>query len=214
MIPLRFVETDREDFDEPVIELWRDDEFVGMVFWDGEMAVVQIFADAAGEVYDLALSELMHNLDLAEQIVTPEEFRVAPDRQEAGLREGGEPVDEWAGEHPATLALVEEFDPTAAVRTEDGEGFFRQPTALEFVVRCSELDLAVVEAEGFDLVNGELKARANMVLAVSLPGVSDWAMFRPTANALVTDTIVGWGERDTLVVAFVVQQPDGETFVA
>ncbi len=39
MIPMRLVETDREGFDEPVVELWRDDEFVGMVFWDGDTAV-------------------------------------------------------------------------------------------------------------------------------------------------------------------------------
>ena len=30
MLPLRIVETDREGFDEPIVELWRDDDFVGM----------------------------------------------------------------------------------------------------------------------------------------------------------------------------------------
>ena len=29
MIPLRINETDHEDFDEPIVELWRDNEFVG-----------------------------------------------------------------------------------------------------------------------------------------------------------------------------------------
>ena len=68
--------------------------------------------------------------------------------------------------------------------------------------------------EGFDLEDGELRARANLVLAVTMPGVDEWSVFRPAANALANDTLRGWQERDTLVVAFVVQQPDGESFVA
>jgi hypothetical protein len=215
MIPLRFVETDREGFDEPVVELWRDDEFVGMVFWDDEAVVVQIYPDTDGDVYDLAMSDLIRVLDMAEQIVTPEEFRTAP----AGLeideqQDFSDNGSDWSNEHPATLALVGEFDPLAAHRSEDGEGFFPRQVASDFIVRCSELDLAVIEMEGFDLVDRELRARSNLVLTISLPGVTDWSTFRATANAVATETFVGWPERDTLVVAFVVQQPDGETFVA
>lgn len=213
MMPLRFVETDRDTFDEPVIELWRDNEFVGMVFWDGEAAVVQIYQDESGDVYDLGLVELVRVLDLAEQIVTPEEYRTSPglqlDSSDAVDNEG-----DWAEEHPATLALVGEFDPRASHRSEDGEGFFPRDVAADFVDRCDELDLAVVEMEGFDLEGGELRPRPNLVLNVTLPGVFDWSVFRPTGNALARDTLVGWPRRDNLVVAFVVQQPDGETFVA
>ena len=50
MIPLRIVETEREDFDGPIVELWRDDEFIGMVFWDGETSVVQVYPSKDGDV--------------------------------------------------------------------------------------------------------------------------------------------------------------------
>jgi hypothetical protein len=215
MIPLRFVETDREDFDEPVVELWRADEFVGMVFWDEDSAVVQIYPAADGDVHDLATTDLIRVLDMAEQIVTPEEYRTAPPGLQIGEQQNSSGNgSDWSDEHPATLALVGEFDPTAAHRSDDGEGFFPRTVAFDFLARCSELDLAVIEMEGFDLVDGELRARSNLVLTISLPGVSDWSTFRATANAVAAETLTGWPERDTLVVAFVVQQPDGETFVA
>ena len=72
MIPMRIVETDRDGFDQPVVELWRDDEFVGMVFWDDDVPVVQIYADDDGDVKDLDLRELMIVLDTAEKIVSPD----------------------------------------------------------------------------------------------------------------------------------------------
>ena len=70
MIPLRIVETEREDFDGPIVELWRDDDFVGMVFWDGEAAVVQIYPDEDGDVHDLEIRELLQTLDTAERMRT------------------------------------------------------------------------------------------------------------------------------------------------
>ena len=44
------------------IELWREDEFVGMVFWDDDVPVVQIYAEDDGDVKDLDLRELWHAL--------------------------------------------------------------------------------------------------------------------------------------------------------
>jgi hypothetical protein len=217
MLPLRIVESDREGFDEPVVEIWRDDDFVGMVFWDDELAVLQVYPDADGDVYDLELGDLFRVLGLAEAIVTPEEFR--PDESEYGGIEfavespaGGD--DDWESEHPAAVALVTEFDPLASHRSADGEGFFPRQVAFDFIARCNELDLAVVEMEAFDFDGLVLKPRPQLVLAVSLPGADQWHVFRPAANALVQDTLSDWPSRSSLVVAFVVQQPDGETFVA
>ena len=116
MIPLRVVETDRDDFEEPVVELWRDGEFVGMVFWDVDVAVLQVYPDADGDVYDLDLGDVFRALGLAEAIVTPEEFRVE-DEGVGGIEfsvDGDEAVtddDGWEDEHPATVALVTAFDP-------------------------------------------------------------------------------------------------------
>jgi hypothetical protein len=217
MIPLRIVESGREGFDEPVVEIWRDDDFVGMVFWDDDVAVAQVYPDRDGDVYDLDLGDLFRVLGLAEAIVTPEEFR-AEDAEFGGIEFGVDPSepgdDGWQDEHPATIALVTEFDPQAVHRSADGEGFFGRQVAFDFIARCNELDLAVVEMEGFDFDGVVLKPRPQLVLAVSLPGMDNWSVFRPAANALVQDTLSDWPARSSVVVAFVVQQPDGDTFVA
>lgn len=216
MIPLRIVETDREDFDEPVVEVWRDNDFVGMVFWDGDVAVAQIYPDAGGDVYDLDLGDLFRVLGLAEAIVTPEEFRTDLDELGDAGFEIGAGIDEagWRDEHPATIALVTDFDSRVAHRSESGEGFFARQVAFDFIARCDELDLAVVEMEGFDFHQTVPKPRPELMFAVSVPGMNSWSLFRPTANALVQDTLSDWPSRSSLVVSFVVQQPDGETFVA
>ena len=216
---MRIVESEREGFDEPVVELWRDDEFIGMVFWDGDVAVVQIYPDDDGDVFDLEVGELAQVLEMAERIVTPEEYL---DELTVGMledqdeQEADDELDDedWSGEHPATLELVGEFDPRAAHRSSDGEGFFPRDVALEFIRRCDELDLAVAEMEGFDLERNILKPRPNLNLTVRVPGVADWSTFRAAANAMALDTLTGWPVRSSLVVAFVVQQPDGDSFVA
>ncbi len=216
MIPLRIVESDREGFEEPVVEIWRDDDFVGMVFWDGDVAVVQVYPDEDGGVHDLEMGDVFRILGLAEAIVTPEEFRFFPDEYgETGFSVGrSEGEDDWEDEHPATIALATEFDSLAVYRSPDGEGFFRPEAARDFIARCDELDLAVVELEGFDFDGIELKPRPNLVLTVALPGMNDWRIFRPAANSLSRSTLDRWPNRASLALSFVVQQPDGETFVA
>ena len=216
MIPIRIVETERPDFEGPVVELWRDDEFIGQVFWDGDVAVVQIYPDGDGDVHDLDLDDLLRVLDTAQTIVDPG----ALDDELANLRmvaaitlderdDGG-----WEGEHPATVALVTEFDPRAAHRSEDDEGFFSADTAEDFIRRCEELDLAVVEMEGFELEEGTPRPRPGLDLVVSGREVMEWQDFRSYANARALDALEEWAGEEPLVFAFVVQQPDGESFVA
>jgi hypothetical protein len=208
MIPMRLVETDRDDFDEPVVELWRDDEFVGMVFWDGDVAVVQIYADDDGDVKDLDVRELTRVLDLAESIVSP--YAVGESDDDKGGGEGG-----WEDEDPATITLVEEFDGRARHRTEDGEGFFAWDDADALVRRCDQLDLAVVELEAFDLVDGELEPLPELRLFTTVDGSVPWTGFRGAANARAADALIDWDDRSgTRVFAFVLGLPDGESFVA
>lgn len=213
MEPLRIVETDRDDFDEPVVEIWRDDEFIGMVFWDDDTAFVQIYTDDDGDVKDVDVRELLRVLEMAERIVSP--LGHEDDFEELRATFGSERgADEWTQEHPATLTLVGEFDEQAVHRTPDGEGFFAASVAQKFIERCEELDLAVVEMEGFDLDEGSLVARPGLNLMIEVDGPTDWETFRATANGRCLGTLGDWPDRETLVVAFVVQQPDRETFVA
>ena len=209
MIPMRLVETDREGFDEPVVELWRDDEFVGMVFWDGDTAVVQIYADDDGDVKDLDVRELTRVLDIAESIVSP--YAVDDQVDQVGEGDG----DGWADEDPSTVTLVEEFDGRARHRTEEGEGYFVWEDADALVRRCDQLDLAVLELEGFDLVAGRLEPLPEQKLFTAVDGAVPWDGFRAAANARATDALLDWDDRSgTRVFAFVIGLAGGDSFVA
>jgi hypothetical protein len=211
MVPLSIVESEREGFDQPVVELWRDDEFVGMVFWDGSATIVQIYP-AEEDVHDLDLDDLIRTLDTAQQIVDPFAFPQAD-----GIVSLGRSDDDWEEEEeedPATMDLVTEFDPQAVHRTEDGEGFFPHEVATALIERCDRLGLAVVEMEGFDLLHGELKARPGLIVTIGPPDTPmTFAEFRTMANELAATYLANWPQRDSMVVAFVIQQPDGERIV-
>lgn len=214
MLPLRIVETDRPEFDEPVVELWRDDEFIGMVFWDGEEAIVQIYADQGGDVHDLEVGDLVRVLDMAIRIVTP--LDQLDDDEGDYLQDfnAAAPEGEWDDELPATSALTREFDDRVVFRAEDGEGFFNRDTALELVARCEELGLAAVELDAFDLEGAVLIPRAELGVFVDAPVGIEWSVRAAASNAQVRGALEAWPGRPSLVAALVIQQPDGESFVA
>jgi len=211
MLPIQMVETERDDFDGTIVEMWRGDDFIGMVFWDGESPVVQIYPDADGDVHDLDIRELQRLLDTAVQIIDPHAF----DEDLASLREAVvEAAEDSSDVHPATAALLGEFDDRAVYRTGDGEGFFKRGDAEAFIEKCEELDLGVVEMEGFDLEGAKLIPRPKLDLVVTPQKMMSWSEFRTYANATAADTLRIWPSRGSLVVAFVIQQPDAETIVA
>jgi hypothetical protein len=212
MLPIQLAETERDDFDGPIVELWRGDEFIGMIFWDGNAPIVQIYPDSDGDVHDLDVNELQRLLDTALQIVDPDAFGEELDELREAVAAANE--TDWGDEHPATMELLAEFDGRAVYRTEDGEGFFPKAVAGAFINKCEEIDLAVVEMEGFDLEGGTLIPRPKLDLQVSPQSVMSWSEFRTFANASAQDTLRSWPNRETLVVAFVFQQPDMETIVA
>lgn len=216
MLPLRIVETDRPEFDEPVVELWRDDEFVGMVFWDGEESIAQIYPNHDGDVHDLEIGDLMRALDMAIRIVTPLDQFADDDDDGSFLQEynAGVPEGEWDEESPATRALTDEFDSQVVFRAEDGEGFYNRATALEMVTRCEQLSLAVVEIDAFDLEGSVLIPRPELGVFVDAPAGMDFSVRAAAANAQVRAGLEAWPSRPSLVAALVIQQPDGESFVA
>jgi len=212
MIPLRIVETEREDFEGPIVELWRDDDFVGQVFWDGETTIIQIYPAGDGDVHDIPIQDLHRVLDTAERIVDPlalEDDDFEELRQDLSARPGGaDSGDE------GTNQLMAEFDSLATYRAEEGEGFFPRDVAERFIKRCEELALVVVEMEAFDLEDGKLKPRPGLELMIRPESMMSWPEFRAYANARAADTLASWPRRESLVFAFVIQQPDGESIVA
>jgi len=211
MLPIQMVETERDDFEGAIVEFWREDDFVGMVFWDGEAPILQIYPDGNGEVQDIDVREIQQLLDTALQIVDPTAF----EDEFASLREAvAEAADDGSDVHPATAALLAEFDERATFRTDDGEGFFKRTDAQAFIEKCEELDLCVVEMEGFDLDGDKLIPRPRLDLVVTPQKMMSWNEFKTYANATAADTLRAWPTRDALVVAFVIQQPDAESIVA
>jgi hypothetical protein len=208
MYPLRIVETEREGFEQTVVELWRANDFVGMVFWDGSATVIQIYP-ADDDVHDLEATDLIRVIETAQRIVDPFAF----DEVESAIRLGAA-GDEWGDEDPLITTLVTEFDPLAAHRSDSGEGFFPGEAAAALVDRCQELGLAVVEMEGFDLKKGKLKGRPGLTLMIPPPAEElSFPDFADGANAAAVDALSKWPQRESMVIAFVVQQADGETIV-
>ena len=209
MLPINLIETEREDFEGPVVEFWRADEFIGMAFFDGEAPIFQIYPSADGDVHDLDIHEIQGLLDMAVRMVDPLAFDEGMEalRQEVG---GSEESDE----HPATKALLADFDDQAVHRTDDGEGFFSKEVAGRFISKCEELDLAVVEMEGMDFVAGKLVPRPGLDLVITPQSMMSWPEFRTYANATAQDNLRSWSTRPSVIFAFVIQQPDAETIVA
>jgi hypothetical protein len=205
------VETERDDFDGTIVEMWREDDFIGMVFWDGETPIVQIYPDGEGDVQDLDVREIQQLLDTALQIIDPNAFEDDFSTLKEAVAEAADEVDEV---HPATAALLAEFDERAVYRTGDGEGFFKRGDAEAFIEKCQELDLGVVEMEGFDLDGEKLIPRPKLDLVVTPQKMMSWSEFRTYSNATAADTLRIWPSRGSLVIAFVIQQPDSETIVA
>lgn len=212
MLPLRIVETDRPEFDEPVVELWREDDFVGMVFWDGEEALVQVYPDDDRDVYDLEVGDLLRVLDVAIRIVTPVDQYP---EEEGDYRDEytGDPEGEWDQELPTTGMLTSEFDDRVVFRADDGEGFFDRDTALELVGRCEELGLAVIEMACYERKGSRLEARPDLGVYVEAPPGIDWSVRAAAANAQTRSALESWPPGRALLGSLVVQQPDGETFI-
>ncbi len=124
------------------------------------------------------------------------------------------PEGEWDEESPATSSLTSEFDAQVVFRAEDGEGFYNRNTVLEMVSRCEELGLAVTEVDAFDLEGSVMIPRPELSVFVDAPVGMEWGVRAAAANAQVRAALEAWDSRPSLVAALVIQQPDGESFVA
>ena len=185
-----------------------------MVFWDGEESVVQIYPDRDGDVHDLATGDLLRVLDMAVRIVTPLDQFSEDEGEYLEAYNATIPEGEWDEELPSTRTLTSEFDDRVVFRAEDGEGFYGRDVVLEMVDRCEHLGLAVIEVDAFDLEGSVLIPRPELGVFVSAPAGLDPSVRAAAANAQVKDAVSAWPSRPSLVAALVIQQPDGESFVA
>ena len=215
MLPLRVVEKDIEDFDEPVVELWREHDFVGHVFWDEDIAVVRFYPDREGDPFDLGLDDVQRVLDIANQIVMP--GLLGEDVDSAVLPQHfADAPDTPVGSKDENRCIVElrrEFEGLATYRNLDSEGFFPCDIAKALISRCGDLGLAVIEMEGLDWDGTTLTPRPDLHLRIDVRPGSSFDDVRSQANTAVATHLGMWSSRTMLVVSFVVQLPDGSTRV-
>ena len=68
--------------------------------------------------------------------------------------------------------------------------------------------------EGLEWDGATVTADPELVLDVTEQPMMTWSEFRSYANATCLNTLQNWPSRDTVLVAFVFTQPDGEEIVA
>ncbi len=185
-----------------------------MVFWDGEETLVQIYPDGGGDVFDLEIGDLMRVLDIAIRIVTPADLLEEDEGEFLQAYNASAPEGEWDEELPATEALTAEFDERVVFRADDGEGFFDRDTTLEIVERCGELGLCVIEMECYERNGARLQLRDDLGVYVDAPAGMDWSVRAAAANAQTRAALGAWPENAALLASVVIQQPDGEAFMA
>ncbi len=122
-------------------------------------------------------------------------------------------TDEWDDEDHRIVELSQEFDSLAAYRDIDGEGFFFRTEAGALIARCEALGLAVVEMEALDFDGATLTPRPDLHIVIEAQAGAEWGLFRAQANATISARLEVWPRRDSLVLSFVVQLPDGSTRV-
>ncbi len=213
-----FKETTPEGWDDPVAELWDDDEFVGQVYFDGVDVMTQLYPTPDGEPRVLEVAELMRVLELAARVVTPDDGEELSELRTALGTETGRKDDarddEGSDDLGAVGVLADAFDDAAAHRGEEDEGFYPRDAVVAMVRRCNDLDLAVVHLEGFDMRDGSVEAaRGYMVDIGKAHRGEPWPTFRAGCNIQAEAVLEGWPLRPSFVVAIEIEDRNGEIFV-
>ena len=85
-----------------------------------------------------------------------------------------------------------------------GELYLEIPTALKFLTRCDENDLAVIGVEGFQYRCGKVKPLLDQIADYSSAKASRWEEFRDICNQSCKDFIFGLPQEEGLVVNFII----------
>ncbi len=196
MTDLRARETTRDDWEGVVVELVEDNRVVGVAYLDEGAVLAEFYPDEDGEPWVFDVADLQRVLDVAAGMLGIEDT--------VATSPSGEAVDR----------LATEFDPTAAHRGAEDEGFYPVPAALALTMRAEELGLAVVTLEGFTLDAGEPVAVPGFG---SAPGDAHrgeaWPTFRSGCNAQARAQLEHWAGRTGLVIAVEVADQSGEKYV-
>ena len=196
---------EREDptWGRAVADLIEDGEVVGMAYEDedeGEV-LLEFYPDADGEPRLYNLADLQRVLETIAAM-----FGAA-----------GEPLELEAAAGPeehAVDTLAAEFDPRAARRGPEDEGFYPLEVAVAIIQRCGDLGLAVINLEGFRLVAGheEPVGGCKADLASAYRG-EPWSVFLAGCNLQALAALERWPRRPGFGVTLEVQDAAGEVYV-
>lgn len=213
---MHFKETTPEGWDDPVVELWDDDEFVGQVYFDGVDVMTQIYPTPDGEPRVFEVAELLRVVELAAKVIEPDDASDFADLRSAlGVEPGDGDDGKAVGDDLGPVGvLADAFDDAAAHRGEEDEGFYPRTAAAAMVGRCNDLDLAVVNLEGFDLEDGYVEPAKGYAVDIGKAHRGEpWPTFRAGCNVQAEAVLEGWPVRPTFVIAVEIQDRDGEIFV-
>ena len=201
MSDLHARDSERDDWDGPVVELVEDGSIVGQAFVDAGELLVEFYADADGGLPLLAVPDLQRVLDTVTVMLGPDN---EPLLDEASPTAGQDPIE----------LLAQGFDAEAAHRGPEDEGFFPLSVAARIVGACEQLDLAVTRVEAFDLVGGDVQAIPGHSgdLAKAHAG-EPWAVFRAGCNVQAHAVMERWPNRTSLVVAIEITDRSSEEYV-
>jgi len=190
-------ETERPDWDGPVVELVEEDRVVGIAYLEDKALMAEFYPDEDGESWVFEVGDLQRVLDTAAAML-------GLDEPTAPAEEQGHPVDRLAGE----------FDAAAARRGEEDEGFYPAAVATAITARCEPLGLAVVFLEGFTQTDTDVEPIAGhrVDLADAHAG-EPWLTFQAACNIQARALLERWASRPGLVVAIEVADGTGERFV-
>ena len=199
-----------------VIDLVEDDRVVGIVYADDGGIYAEFYPDqddGAPWVFDVA--DLQRVLDTAAAMLADPEA----DAPAAG-DPAADPVAALAADPVAALAadpvaaLAAEFDPLAARRGPEDEGFYPLPVAARLIGACSALSLAVVFLEGFTLHADfeDAIAGCRSDLGSAYEG-EPWPGFLAGCNTQAMALLERWPRRANVGVALEIQDSAGERYV-
>ena len=183
-----------------VADLIEGERAVGIVYADDGVTYAEFYPDEDQAPWVFDSADLQRVLDTAVAMVT-----ASP--------EPAPGTAEVAGADPVT-ALAAQFDPLAARRGPEDEGFYPLPVAARLLGACSALGLAVVSIEGFTLHPGWENAVAGCRsdLGAAYEG-EPWGAFLAGCNTQATALLERWPRRANFAVTFEIQDQAGEQYV-
>jgi len=198
MTDLRARERNDPEQDDPAVDLIEEGRVVGIVYPDEGATFAEFYSDDEGQPWAFDTGDLQRALDTAVAI----------------LGAGDEDPDPGASGIDPVEALAMEFDPLAAHRGPEDEGFYPPATVSRLLARCADLGLAIVYLEGVDLTREEVTPVAGHRVDLEEANQGQpWSLFQAECNTQARALLEKWPRRPGFAISVEVQDRSGERFV-